>query len=528
MVQDSFDKAPDSGYHYGRFYFPNGMNGRSSIFELTAQQSKMSKLIKLSILIFWLIMLALLIERTYLGPSTVIAKSVITEEGLRTGDEWSGIYQQGRKIGYAHSRILREADTYHVMEETELDLLVMGSVQRVRTIINSYTTMNFLLKYFNFTMHSGMSSMEIKGAVVGNQIVLDIVSGGKTRKERIALKQPPYLSPDIKPALILLGLETGRKYRFSLFNPATMNIEDAEVSVESTETIKVGDRELTVFKLKEGFQGLEAYSWITADGETIKEESPLGYVLLKETMTEARKRDKQGPAVDILSLVKIASGPVQNAGQTRYFRARLAGVPLDGFDLDGDRQTFRNGVVEVRISGREQDYELPYTGKDHLDLLHATALIQSDDRKIKDRARRIVNGEKKALEAAKMLNTWVYESIEKKPVVSIPSAIEVLNQMVGDCNEHTTLYIALARASGIPARMAAGIVYMRDGFYYHAWPEVWLGEWIAVDPTFNQFPADSTHVRFAVGSLDRQSEILKLVGKLKVEILEITYHDQTH
>src|SRR5574337_930699 len=80
------------------------MNGRLSMSGPTTRQSRMSKLIKLSILIFWLVMLALLIERTYLGPSTVIAKSVITEEGLRTGDEWSGIYQQGRKIGYAHSR----------------------------------------------------------------------------------------------------------------------------------------------------------------------------------------------------------------------------------------------------------------------------------------------------------------------------------------------------------------------------------------------------------------------------------------
>ncbi len=477
-------------------------------------------LLKLSILIFWLVMLALLIDRTYLGPSTVIATDVITREGLRTGDEWSGIYQQGRKIGYAHSSILREADTYHLMEESELDLLVLGSVQRVKTVINSYTTTNFLLKYFNFTMLSGMTSIEIKGAVVGDHILLDVTSGGQTRKEQIELKQAPYLSPNIKPALVLLGLEPGRKYRFPLFNPATMNIEEAVVTVESSENIKVGDRELTVFKLKEGFQGLEAYSWITADGDTIKEESPLGYMLLKESMSEAKKRDKQGPVVDILSLVKIASVPVSNAGQTRYFRARLGGASLDGFDLNGDRQIFRNGVVEVEISGNQPDYELPYSGKDHIDLLRATALVQSDDNRIRNRAERILKGEKKAREAARKLNTWVYESIQKKPVVSIPSAVEVLNQMVGDCNEHTTLYVALARAAGIPARMAAGIVYLRDGFYYHAWPEVWLGEWTAVDPTFNQFPADSTHVRFVTGNLDRQSEILKLVGKLKVDVLE--------
>jgi hypothetical protein len=480
----------------------------------------MQRLIKLTILIFWLVMLGLLIERTYLHSSTVIALDVITEEGVRTGDEWSGIYQQGQKIGYAHTRVMREADTYHLMEESELDILVLGSVQRVKTVINSYTAKNFLLKYFSFTMQSEMSSMEVKGAVVGKQLVLDIITSGQTRKERIPLKEPLYLSPNIKPALILLGLEPGKKYRFSLFNPATMNTEDASISVEAKERIKVGDTERTVYKLKETFQGLEAFSWITEDGDTIKEESPLGYVLLKESMAEAMKRDKKGPMVDIISLVMIQSNRVDNSAQTRYLKARLTGAPFQGFDLDGDRQTFKRDTVEVRVQDDPVTYDLPYTGKERNESLRPTALIQSDDKRIKDQVEKILSGEKDAQQAAKKLNEWVYSAIQKKPVVSIPSALEVLSQRVGDCNEHTSLYTALARAAGIPTRMAAGIVYMRDGFYYHAWPEVWLGQWTAVDPTFNQFPADATHIRFVTGNLDRQSDILKLVGKLKVDVLE--------
>jgi len=480
----------------------------------------MQKLIKLSILLFWLVMLGLLIERTYLRPATVIALDAVTEEGVRTGDEWSGIYQQGRKIGYAHTSVLREADTYHLREESELDLLVLGRVQRVKTVINSYTTRNFLLKYFDFSMQSSASSIEIKGAVVGRRLLLDIMTGGETRKERLVLKQPPYLSPNLKPALLLLGLEPGRKYSFPVFNPATMNMEDATITVESKERIKVGDLEQNVYKLKESFQGLEAYSWITEDGDTIKEESPLGYVLLKESKVEALKRDKQGPAVDIVSLVMIPSDRIENAGQTRYLKAELTGVPLTGFDLDGDRQLLQGATIDIRVPEVNTAYRLPYAEQDRATELRATALIQSDDKRIKEQTAKILSGEKDAREAAKKLNEWVYNAIQKKPVVSIPSALEVLSQREGDCNEHTTLYTALARAAGIPTRMAAGVVYLRDGFYYHAWPEVWLGQWTAVDPTFNQFPADATHIRFVTGNLDRQSDILKLVGKLKVKVLE--------
>jgi hypothetical protein len=480
----------------------------------------MAKLIKTVILLFWFVMMGLLIHRTYLRPTSVIALDVITEEGVKTGDEWFGIYQQGRKIGYAHTSVTLEGDAYHLVEESEMDVLALERVQRIRTVINSYAAKNFLLKYFDFSLRSDLSSMDIKGAVVGKQLVLDIITAGETRKEKIILKEPPYLSPNLKPALVLMGLEPGRRYRFPLFNPATMSTEDAFVTVEGKETLKIGDGSQTVYKLKESFQGMEAFSWITQEGETIKEESPLGYSLLKETRVEALKRDKRGPAVDIISLVKIPSSPIESSAAVKTMRARLSGVSFSGFELDGGRQSWKDGIIEVRSGGAAGSYPIPYPGKDHAEDLQATMLVQSDDRTIREQAARIVGKEQDAAEAAKKLNSWVYETISKQPVVSIPSAVEVLQQKVGDCNEHTTLYTALARAAGIPSRMAAGIVYMKNGFYYHAWPEVWLGEWTAIDPTFGQFPADATHIRFVTGDLAKQAEILKLVGKLKVDVIE--------
>ena len=479
-----------------------------------------AKALKISILLFWLVMLVLLIERTYLHPTSVIALDVITEEGIRAGDEWFGIYQQGRKIGYAHTRVALEGDAYHLYEESELDLLVLGNVQRIKTVMDSYAAKNFLLKYFDFTLNSDLSDMKIKGAVVGKQLVLDIITAGQTRKENIQLKEPPYLSPNVKPALILLGLEPGKRYRFPLFNPATMSSEDAFIVVEAKETIKVGNEEKTVYKLRETFQSMEAVSWITEEGETIREESPLGYVLLKETMVEARKRDKEGPKVDIINLTKIPSSAIDNSALVKYLKARLTGASLAGFELDGGRQRLTKDIIEITSGTALKSYPLPY-GKGELnEYLQATSLVQSDDKDIKKFAAMIVGKEKDASEAAKKLTRWVYDSIQKMPVVSIPSAVEVLKQRVGDCNEHTTLFTALARSVGLPTRMAAGIVYMKNGFYYHAWPEVWLNEWIAVDPTFNQFPADATHIRFITGNLDRQAEILRLVGKLNVKVLE--------
>ena len=119
--------------------------------------------------------------------------------------------------------------------------------------------------------------------------------------------------------------------------------------------------------------------------------------------------------------------------------------------------------------------------------------------------------------------------LDKKPTVSLPSAREVLRTRVGDCNEHTALYVAMARALGIPARIAVGLAFVRGvqgAFYYHAWPEVYIEEggrglWLPVDPTFNQFPADATHVRLARGGLDKQTAIVPMIGRLRIEVLDI-------
>jgi transglutaminase-like putative cysteine protease len=152
--------------------------------------------------------------------------------------------------------------------------------------------------------------------------------------------------------------------------------------------------------------------------------------------------------------------------------------------------------------------------------LNPTAFLQSDHPSIRDRAVQILGAETDAHRAVVRLKNWVYNEIEKQPTISIPNALQVLQTKKGDCNEHTVLFNALARAAGIPARTVVGLVYLRGAFYYHAWSEVWLGKWISLDSVLDQFPADVTHVKFIEGEIDRQLDMLKLIGNLRIEVLE--------
>jgi transglutaminase-like putative cysteine protease len=152
--------------------------------------------------------------------------------------------------------------------------------------------------------------------------------------------------------------------------------------------------------------------------------------------------------------------------------------------------------------------------------LNPTPFIQSDHPEIRRLALAIAGGAQEQTEQVKRLTAWVYREVRKQPVLSVPSALDVLQQRVGDCNEHAVLFVALARALGIPARQQAGVIYQEGKFFYHAWAQVFLGGWVSVDPILNQVPADAAHIRLVEGDLDRQADLVRVIGRLKVEVKE--------
>jgi transglutaminase-like putative cysteine protease len=150
--------------------------------------------------------------------------------------------------------------------------------------------------------------------------------------------------------------------------------------------------------------------------------------------------------------------------------------------------------------------------------LEPTPFIQSDHPEIQAKVKEIVSPDDSAVVKAYKLIEWVNKNIQKRPVVSVPNALETLHNRVGDCNEHAVLFAALARAAGIPAQVEAGLVYQKGRFYYHAWNVIYLGTWVTADSVMGQLPADVTHIRFVRGA-ERQIDLIRMIGKVRIEIL---------
>lgn len=444
---------------------------------------------------------------------------------IRAGEEWVGIYLEGKKIGYGFNKVEKTEDGYSITEETDTTLTVMGTKQEVRTSTVSDHDASLGLKSFRFSMTAGVVGTNVTGSVAGDFMKLAIETMGNVQKQEVRFKEKPHLSGDIGPYLILQGLEAGKKFSLPFFDPATMSSQPMEVTIEAKEDMKLGGRLVPAYRVREEYAGITARLWISPETGTLKGEGPLGMTFIRETKEQAMGAPSGGyQPVDLIALTSIKAGGmgVETPRQTKYFKARLSGTDLAGLDVSGGRQSIKNGILSIQSEdiGALKPVTLPVRLSEVASYLAPEPFVQSDDQHIIAKAKEITDGETDALKAARKICDWVNRSMEKKTSAGIPNAAEVLKNLSGDCNEHTVLFTALARAAGIPARMNGGIVMMDGRFYYHAWPEVYVGGWVGVDPTFGQFPADATHIRLVQGGLDRYVDVIRMVGKLKVEVLE--------
>jgi transglutaminase-like putative cysteine protease len=276
------------------------------------------------------------------------------------------------------------------------------------------------------------------------------------------------------------------------------------------------------------FRGLQTTSWVTDTGEVVREESPTGLLTVREPAELAQRLtvpgDVQKDVLAAAAVVPVMPDRIDEPRDVRRLRFRLEGAELSPADLDGVGQRVDGDVIE--LVDTRQSRPGPYD-RSAGQYLAAEALIESDDPAIRAEGQRAVQGAVGDRERAERLIRHVNGLLDKKPTVGLPSAREVLRTKVGDCNEHTALYVAMARSLGIPSRINVGLVFVHGAFYYHAWPEVYLDEgggrglWLPVDPTFNQFPADATHVRLARGGLDKQAAILPLIGRVRMVVEEV-------
>jgi len=472
---------------------------------------------KLLITLVWVLLLGLLLSRDLFIPDITTREVALLQKAKQ--ERFYGIWFKNRRIGFV-AEVLQPVDQgFTLDQQAKLLLNVLDTTQPIEMQVKARLSDRLVLKDFDFHFRSPFYTMAAKGSVKGNTVHFNLDTGQSTISDTVTLSGPPLLAVNDRSYLLKQLTKEGQKIKIPSFDPVSLNGRESIVTYHGKQKLLIRGRLRVLHNFSEIAGGIRIQFWLDDEGRIVKEESPAGFTFIAEP--EFRAKDIVSSGNEILSAVAVpltGNLPPENATTVRY---RLTFPNALDLDLQGGRQVLNDHILTISREGKPDTTAAtstePCTGKEYL---QPSRYVQSNSDAIIKQARSIVGGETDPIRQVRLIADWVYENLEKRPVLGLPDALTTLRNKVGDCNEHASLFAALARSLGINTAIATGVTMLNGAFYYHAWNEVCLGgKWFSLDTTTNQLPADLFHIRFGRGDMEEQLKIGGLLGKLKIEIL---------
>ncbi len=210
------------------------------------------------------------------------------------------------------------------------------------------------------------------------------------------------------------------------------------------------------------------------------------------------------------------------------------------FYYDTDIRIF-NRIISVREKIPFPIKEVPEKYKIYL---QSEDIINSDDEDIIELASRLAEGEDDLFVVVHKLAAWTKGNINYNLSTLTAEVSQkaswVLENKQGVCDELTSLFIAMLRTMGIPAKFISGMAYTNDPQFpdnwgAHGWAEVYFPDvgWVPFDVTYGEFGyVDPTHIKLkeSVDSGETRTEY-KWLGRnvnldtkkldVKVDLLDV-------
>ena len=507
------------------------------------------------ILLVWAAAMAWLVHRvSFRSTGARLAEAALT---VSPGAMFYRLSVGAQQIGYASTTMDTLEDSLRLSDVQVMDMPALGRLNRTEG--RSVAMLDRSLHLLGVTSEVDGATLRFDaraGARPGRPGQVTMVAGGDSLHVTLAALDSAQL-PSLWPLRLAFGggLHPGRSARVRVLDPFSATLRERALHVTAESTFVVADsadydsttmawvpvrfdtvRAFRVDAAGDGDgSGAAASAWIDAQGRIVQATTPLGFTAQRTAFEVAyenfRHRDTlrllRATATprpdDIVATTLVAAGQRPDSGTgAGQFGVRLVGGSLEGLALAGGRQHLAGDTLLVRREGGASlvaGYRLPDPDSGMRLDLEPDLLIASQDLRVAAQARIVAGGDRRPERVAARLSHWVATEVRREHAPGIGDAAGVLEHRRGDANEHTILFVAMARALGLPARPVAGLVRAAGnaGWYYHAWAEVYLGDWVAVDPTFDQFPADAVHLRLLVGGLVRPADFVRLLGRLTLQ-----------
>lgn len=479
------------------------------------------------IVLFWAIMVGILLYREAVLPYWYGKQE--TTRMVPPQDLWIGLFfGEEQRIGFVHLATapeMRQQEAGYTMNVlARLETPVFSSEANLQILGTAWQSLAAGLRAFDFHINADDHKMRLNGTVEAGVIAMSLETAGEETSFTLPIGEEVLLSGNMGlGAMSLPALEPGEIAYVDAFDPTVMSVKKAKIEALRRETLLVGGEPVDTIVIATTIAGFTTLAWIAENAEVIRAETPVGIILKKITPEEAMEPLKPDESANMLNRLAIKpTGLVPNPDADRI-RMRITVNNPDLFPPEDNRQRRDEEffVVTRQNPGAAMPPE-PLDKAESAACLASDLFIQADSPRIMKQADTITGDAETPWEKAVHIYEWVHATIAKEHVLSVPSALDVLNQKTGDCNEHAVLMTALARAAGIPTRVVIGLAWSKtmQAFGYHAWVEVHVGQWIAMDPTFGEEVAGPTHIKLLTGSIDQWPRLLSYIGAFSIEIVE--------
>lgn len=466
------------------------------------------------------------------------------------GATYFAVERDGRHIGFASSTIDTIPAGLQVTDYLVADLPLRGALQRTTAQSVVRLSRGLALRDFAVTFGSDSLAVRMTGRTVGDTLLEYVVDApGASRDTSRVQLTAPLLLPTLVPLAVALGAppEAGDRHSVQTFDPTTMGPRALPVAVRAESVFVVVDSAAFDSNTRRwlgahadtvrGFHLVATDSsafdtWVDELGRMIAVKAPGGLTMRRtayevafenwRTASPLRTRARRD---ELTVVAALESGRRVGEPAIDTLRVRLRGLGPSRLAAHGGSQAVNGDTVTViRDDTRAllPSFPLPPSVAARARFareLRPEPMLEVEHPAIVALAKRLRKRDSQPDVVARRIMAWVHESLAKEPAVAVPSAVGTLRSRHGDAAEHAQLFVALARAAGIPARTVSGLVVTGDAHYHHAWAEVMLQHWVGVDPTFGQFPADASHLRLMIGALPLQDELARLAGRLHVDVL---------
>ncbi len=462
---------------------------------------------------------------------------------------WQIITLDGNRVGYAGTTVRHvEHDGEDLIQTDGLTVLRVqrfGQMTEQQIRFTEHQTPDGRLLRLSASIDQGHEPMTTAGVVRDGRLELEIGTLGKTTERTIRWSDDFGGFHAVEHSLARRPMQPGEQRRLQALLPGLAELAEVELIAAGHEevTLPGGQFKLlridTVTHLGPG-QELRGVVWTDPDGEAVKSwTETLNLQAYRVTKAEALADFEPGELDLGYDLAVKVKRPISDPHATMRVRYRVGwdgGDPAELFPQGSSQRVVSAGPHTAEITvyairpGADGNPDAPPQTPDEADR-RPSNMIQSEDPEVVRLAREAAGDEEDPWRQAVALERFVAGFVTQKDYSqAFATAAEVARQREGDCTEHAVLLAALCRAAGIPARVAAGLVYLphRRAFFFHMWTEAYVdGRFIPLDATIGRGGIGAAHLTLVHTSLDGTTAftaflpIVRVIGRLSIEVVEI-------